>query len=168
MKTYALDLHSHLRHLWLMLFLLVLMPFVLYFLMIVKYDVFDLKKAVIAGVLVFVVFILPMLILHFNYYSVNKGSSFSYNELEGEMIFKNSHGENKFNTNEIDSIICHKSWPMSNNRSALLPWDIYNYAEVRLKNGQILKISSLLVYEFDKQVISDTIEIKKRFYPWIL
>ena len=56
---------------------------------------------------------------------------------------------------------------MSENKIPILPWDIYNYAEIRLNNNQVFIVSSLLVYEFDKSVKFDGVRVKKRFYPWI-
>ena len=89
MKWYTIDFRSHLRHLWLMICLLILLPFAMYFLMIIKYGVFDMQKAIIAGVLVFVLFIFPMILLHLNYYLVNRNHRFAFDESQGEMIFRN-------------------------------------------------------------------------------
>ncbi len=167
MKTYTVNINSHIRHLWLLLLLLILLPVSVYFLLIHKHGFFDLQTAVMGSVIVLIIFILPMIILHLNYYFLNRRDSFSYDESNGTMIFRNDNKEYNFHTNEIISIVCYKSWPMSENRVAILPWDIYNYALVKLKNGNVIKISSLLVYEFDKLVQLDNIEIKKTFYAWI-
>ena len=167
MRTFRININSHMRHLWLLLFLLILLPVSIYFLVLFKDGFFDLRKAIIGSVIVFIIFILPMIILHLNYFLVNRNDSFEYDESNGIMIFRKGQLETKFEINDVDRVICYKSWPMSNNRPAVLPWDIYNYAIIRLKNGEVLKISSLLVYEFDKVVRLDDIKIVKTLYAWI-
>lgn len=167
MKTFIINSKSHFRHLWLLLFSLIVIPTSLYFLLISRDGKFDLNKAVIAGIIVFAVFVFPMILLHINYYLKSKGRSISYDESTGQLIYDDQRNEMKFGIKDLQKVTVYKSWPMGQGRTPMFPWDVYNYAVIELKDGQVLKISSLLVYEFDKVVKFENTEIKKTFYAWM-
>ena len=143
------------------------MPFALYYLQQIKARSYNPEILINAGFILTIVFILPMLTLHLNYYFMNRGDSF-YCDLQNGFFKFIKKGESKeFYIKDIESIVCHKSWPLAENRTAVLPWDIYNYATITLISGQQIKLSSLLVQEFDKKIDVPNIQIKKTFYPWI-
>ncbi|MEP0987188.1 hypothetical protein [Ekhidna sp.] len=135
--------------------------------MLYKLDDYNTETAVLVGTIFFVVFIGPILALHFNHYFIARGCSLIYNEQTGQLAYDNGGNEISFGVKDIENITVYKSWSMAKGRTPTLPTDIYNYAVIELKDGQVLKISSLLVYELDKVVKFENTEIKKTFYAWM-
>lgn len=167
METFKVNFKSHFRHLWSLIVLGVVLPIAGHYLMIIKLGEYNLETALIVGSVVFTIFILPLLILHINHYLYSEDDSFLYDEYRGVMIYERKRVDTRFNVKDIESIVCYKSWPLAENRTPIFPWDIYNYAAIKLKNGKLFKVSSLVVYELDKKIKFDEIKIKKTFYPWI-
>lgn len=167
MKTYTIDNKSHLRHLWIIILLIFVIPIISHYMMILKSTEYTFSRAIYIGVVSFLVFILPILAIHFNHYLTNKGCTLEYNKDSHQFIYIIKGKKIKFNRDDIECITVFKSWSMEQGKTPTMPTDIYNYAVVKLKDGYILKISSLLVYEFDKVFNFKNIEVKKRLYPWI-
>ena len=167
MDAFKVDSKSHFRHLWSLIILGIVLPIAGHYLMVYKLGGYNLETALIVGSVVFTIFILPLLVLHVNHYLYSKGDMFSYDESRGFMIYKKRGTETEFEVKDIESIVCYKSWPLAENRTPIFPWDVYNYAAIKLKNRSLLKVSSLIVYEFDKKIKIEGIRIKKTFYPWI-
>lgn len=167
MKIFKVNFRSHFRHLWLLLFLVFFVPVGLYVLILFRYGVFEPDKFLIALVIVLLLFFLPLILLHTNYYLYSRGVVFWYDKTQGVMIYKNREKDIRFCSKDMVEVICYKSWPMAEDRNLIFPWDIYNYASIKLKDGRVIKLSSLVVYEFDKSVNLTDIKIKKTFYPWI-
>lgn len=167
MKIYTLNTKSYYRHLWPLILFGLVMPIGIHFLMMAKMGGYTLKTALIVGVIFFIIFILPVIILHINHYLVSKGRSLKYDKNEELFIYNNGVEDVQFRLNDIKTIKCYKSWPMTENRTPIFSWDLYNYTLIELKNDCLIKISSLLVYEFDKKLQLDDIELKKTLYAWI-
>lgn len=167
MKTYRINTKSYFRHLWSIPLLTIVMPIIGYYMMIAKMGEYAHETALIVGLIFFVVFIGPILTLHFNHQIKSKGSSIYYDEQLGKLTYNKKRLELKFKIKDIKVITIYKSWPMGQGRLPLFPWDVYNYAVIELKDGQVLKISSLLVYELDKVVKFENTKIKKTLYAWM-
>lgn len=167
MKSYTINKNSHFKHLWSLILLVITMPIIGHYIMLYKLGGYTIETAGLVGLIFFVVFIGPILGLHFNHYFQSKGSFLNYSESQNEFSYHNKGEEVRFGIRDIQKITVYKSWSMVQGRTPSLPTDIYNYAVIELKDGQIIKLSSLLVYEFDKVVKSKKIEIKKTLYAWM-
>ena len=167
MKTYTIDFRSHFRHLWIIILFVILLPLGIYYMSIIKLGYYKQNEGFALGGVIFFVFVIPHLILHLNYYLKNKREIFQVDSSGTKCIYQKDNNKINFTTSNIDSFICIKSRPLAENRMHVLPWDVYNYAEIKLKNGQTIKISSLLVYELDKIIKFDNIKINKTLYAWI-
>jgi hypothetical protein len=168
MKKYTVNTRSHFRHLWLLLFLLIFVPIGVHYMMIFKGGDYSNDIRILIGQIFLLVYILPMVLLHLNYYFENKGDYLFYDKAQGAFIYGKNKTETIFDLSDVESITCSKSKTLAEDRSPFFPWDIYNYTKIQLKNGDKLKLSSLLVYELDKEVRFTEIKIKKTFYPWIV
>jgi hypothetical protein len=111
--------------------------------------------------------LVPSVLIHLNHYFKNRNVILQYDALHGEFIYSQLENIRKFGHLDIEKITVYKSWPLAKGRSITLIWDSYNYAVIELKEGTIIKLSSLLVNEFDKVVNFENIEIKKTFYAWM-
>ncbi|MEM8969551.1 MAG: hypothetical protein AAGE93_24250 [Bacteroidota bacterium] len=167
MNVFKVDSASHFRHLWSLMVLSVILPIVGYYLMLYKLGEFNVEAALIVSFVVFTTLILPLLILHINYYLYSKNDKFLYDESREIMVYERKGMVTEFEAKNIESVVSYKSWPLAENRTPIFPWDVYHYTAIELKNGSLLKVSSLVVYEFDKKVKIDGIRIRKTFYPWI-
>lgn len=167
MASYTITSKSHFRHLWLYILLIIGLPAVIYFLMIYKKGYFEIGTALLVGGITFVCYSIPVVAIHIRYYFENKNAVFTYNASSGELIYEKKGSEIKFRNEDIQKITVVKSRPIAEDRTPAFAWDYYNYATIELKDGQVLKISSLLVYELDKVVKFENTEIKKTFYAWM-
>ena len=111
------------------------------------------------------VYLIPLLILYFNYYISNKESSFivgpkslSYSE-KNEII--------EFGINEIEKVVLNLSYPLYEKRYRLFFWDEYFYSEIFLKNGEKIIITCLLFDKIETIIPSNLIIRKKRIFPFI-
>jgi hypothetical protein len=135
--------------------------------MLYKKGYFDITTAVLVGGIFFLVYSTPLILLHLNYYFKNKNDVFKYNALSGQTVYKHRESTVGFYSKDIYKITVFKSWPLSRNDVPIFAWDLYNYGVIELKDGQMIKVSSLLVYELDKVVNFKNTEIKKTLYAWM-
>ena len=135
--------------------------------MIYKRGYFEMETALLVGGITFVGYSIPVVAIHMRYYVENMNDVFNYNASSGEVIYQKKGSQIKFRNEDIQKITVVKSRPIAENRTPAFAWDYYNYAVIELKDGQVLKISSLLVYELDKVMKFENTEIKKTFYAWM-
>jgi len=164
-KKFKISFGDHFRHLWGAVFLTLLLPLALYFLIGLRgrpssnYNLFGI------ALFAFCLYILPGLVLHLNHIVKNR-----FDELilmpKGLELIKLGK-KIQFNWIDVDTITSYKSRPLSEERTPVLIWDSYNYTIIKLKDGREFKISSLLVNELDKKIPFDNVEIKKTFYAWM-
>lgn len=166
MFTYKICLDHHFKNAWTILIYLVIFS-VLPIYMINRFGSEDILVFVQLSVVVFLVFFIPQLILHINYFMRNKGDVFFYDPT-GQKITLNHKGESvSFSFRDIELVKRFKSYPLAENRMQWFPWDSYNYSVIRLKGGQEFIVTSLLVPNMDLPIDSDKIVLIKKFYPFI-
>jgi hypothetical protein len=167
MELFKIKTSDHFRHLWLYILIAICFPAIIYFLLLYKKGYFESNTALLVGGIFFLGNSMPLLSLHLNYYLRNRNDMFKYDKSTSQAIYKSGKGEIKFEGKNICKITIYKSWPMSRNDVPIFAWDFYNYAVIKLKNGRVIKLSSLLVNELDKVVKFDNVEIKKTLYAWM-
>ncbi len=167
MYTYRISINHQFKHLWVIFYyVLVIVSGALYF-SHSRYGFIDYGKIIPISLVTILIFLIPQLILHINYYRRNKGDIFFYDPA-GQRVTINRKGESaSFSFSDIELIKRFKSYPLADNRMQWFPWDNYNYSIIRLKNGQEFIITSLLVPNMDLPINSSRIKLKKRFYPII-
>ena len=117
--------------------------------------------------IVFLVFFIPLSIIHLRYHSINEGLEMVYDEDEKMIVIKNTK-KNTLSEFGLDDIHCiHHiiTLPMHEKRMHWFPWDSYNYSDIYLKNGEKYRITSLMVYRLELPV-GDRYEVITRFYPY--
>lgn len=110
---------------------------------------------------------MPVPTVAINHFYNNRYDSLQYEVGKEEIICQRQGVTRRIAKSDILKITVYKSWPLAKGRSTTFIWDSYNYAVIELKDGFIIKLSSLLVNEFDKVVNFENIEIKKTFYAWM-
>lgn len=167
MASYTITSKSHFRHLWVLIPIGIVLPAAVYFLMSYKLGYYRQDTAFLVGSITFLFCVFPMIVLHINYYLKDRDNAFEYDSLSGQSVYHGKDLRVDFGNDDIRKLLVYKSWPLAEDRTLITPWDAYNYAVIELKDGQVLKLSSLLVYELDKVVKFENMEVKKTFYAWM-
>jgi hypothetical protein len=110
------------------------------------------------------VFALPAIIIHINYYLINRGDTLEYSS--GQKIISINHRgiATTFHLNDIDFIKKSISFNEEAHRSSVVAWDGYNHSVIHLKNGNVFTITSLLVQNLDLPIEKEKIIIKRNIY----
>lgn len=116
------------------------------------------------GGLMFVIVALPGIIIHLNYYMVNRGDIFEFCLKKNEAVIKQNGISTHFTLNDIEFIKRSISFNQAANRSTIAPWEGYNHSYVELKNGKKFTITSLLVPNLNLPVESNKLIINQNFY----
>ena len=163
METFKINFSNHIRSGWLVILgvlICVNFPGILSFLDPgQRYE-----DSIFVGITVFVLFVLPAIIIHVNYYLVNKGDVLKYSPERKELSIIHKDRLNTFNLDDIDRVERSMSFNEAANRSSVLPWDGYNHSVIYLKDGEVFTITSLLVTNLELPIEAGKIVIKKNIY----
>ncbi|MDM8178165.1 hypothetical protein QT327_28035 [Olivibacter sp. 47] len=118
----------------------------------------------IISIFLFTITVVPTIVVHLNYYTVNRGDVVKYVYQEREIIIKHRGVSINFNLDDIEEVVRYMSFNFAANRSSVLPWDGYNHAVIRLKNGKKLTITSLLVPNLNLPIDAEKIIVKRGLY----
>lgn len=104
------------------------------------------------------------MIIHINYYLVNRGDVFEYPEGEKEITIYHKGIKTTFNLDDIDRLERSMSWNKAANRFFIATWEGYNHSDIYLKDGRRFTVTSLLVPDLNLPLEKDKIIIKENFY----
>ncbi|MEN2436854.1 hypothetical protein AAH994_15680 [Weeksellaceae bacterium A-14] len=129
---------------------------------------FDLFKILFLSTLVFyfIVFLLPVIILHMNYLN----NTYRHIKIEQNQLTINNITYARSEIDKIKIYATSQHFSDSVGVSALPYNDYYYYVEIRLKSGKKINLSSLIDYKIDK-IIRDnfkTIELINQPSPFIM
>ncbi len=122
------------------------------------------KDSLIVSIVLYVLFVLPAIILHLNYYLVNTGDILKFSRKLNEFTFVHKGQITKFNPNEIDHVVWSVSFNEFENRVGIVPWEGYNHHIIYLTNGKVITITSLLIPGFILPIGKEKIIVKQNFY----
>lgn len=99
----------------------------------------------------FLIFFIPLCLIHYKYLTLNDGIEMIYDDLEKKIVIKNTKENivSEFKFDDIEFIYHTMTAPMLEKRMHWFPWDSYNYSEIFLKNGEKYVITSLMVYRLE-------------------
>ena len=116
------------------------------------------------GLIVFILLVLPAIIIHINYYLVNRGDVLEYSFERKEVTITHKQISISFYLNDIDFVEQSISFNKAANRSSVLPWDGYNHSVIHLKNGDLFTVTSLLVPDLNLPIEKEKVKIKRNVY----
>lgn len=160
MEVYKINLKSHLRNgesIVLGILVCISFPYILGYIK----DA-DAKSFIWISIIMFVVGVLPTVIIHINYYLVNRGDICIYED--GIITIKHKGASTSFNLEDIDRIERHMSFNLAADRVGFAPWDLYNHSIIYLKDKQRFIITSLLVPNLNLPIEGERIFIKRSIY----
>jgi hypothetical protein len=132
--------------------------------MIASYGIDDITFFLSSGIVFFIIFFVPVVVLHLNYYLKNKGDLFIYDGLNQRINFNHKGMTFEFIFEDIKYVKQFRSYPLAENRFQWTPWDNYNYSVIYLKNGESMIITSLLVPNLDLPIPQNKKQLIKSFY----
>lgn len=131
--------------------LVVLGPIVLY-LRTSPEDTFEDLLVIIP--IVFLLFFIPLVVIHFRYYFLNEGMEMDYDDSTREIVIRDAKNnlQSEFSLDDIVHIYHTMTPPFAEKRRQWFPWDNYNYSDIYLSNGQRFRITSLMVLRLELPV----------------
>lgn len=161
--TYNISFKNHVKNSWtILIYFIVSLIFPFY--MIYRFGSKDTGTYILLATVLFLLFLIPQMIIHLNYYFVNKGDVLFYDPDHRKITIDRKGVSHSFSFDDIDFIEWNTSYPLAENRSQWLPWDSYNHSIIKLKNGRKFVITSLLIPNMELPITSGKIKLKKSFY----
>lgn len=161
--TFRVDFKSHYKNAAPLLYY-VLVAISLPILMTWKYGASDLGYFIFGGLGMLIICLSPPLIIHWNYYRINKNDLFEYDPLNQRVTINYKGKDHMFVFGDIVLVERFMSHPFAENRVQYLPWDSYNHSIIHLEDGKRFVITSLLVPNLELPIDSEKIKIKKTWY----
>jgi hypothetical protein len=116
-EKFKINLKSHFKSGWLILFSILVLIIFIYFMAVKTGN--DLWIFITISIGIFILFCVPAIIIHLNYYIVNKGYTFCYRHNEREITIGHNGKHNTFNIDDIKHIDRFMSHNFATNRSGL-------------------------------------------------
>ncbi|MCF8463819.1 MAG: hypothetical protein K9G41_03200 [Flavobacteriales bacterium] len=160
-QLYRVTGANHLANAWVIVFYLggaALVPFY----MISKYGMTNFDSYLFVSLVLFLIFFIPVCIIHLSYYLTNRGDTLVYSPNDQYLEFNRKGQIHRFFIHEIERVNRFMSWPLAERRSHWLPWDNNNYSEIILKDGRQFIVTSLLVPNLNLQLNADKVFVHKR------
>jgi hypothetical protein len=116
--------------------------------------------------------VLPVLYLHLEYYTHNKGVEWEIDSWKKEVRYTDKEGVTaQYNFEDLKEIIVYMapSWHRKSNFK-IMPFEQYHYARIKTKSGKEIIITSLLIPKVEEAMRTITgvpIELEKRIYASI-
>lgn len=110
-------------------------------------------------------FLVPILILYFNYKKFNKDMALHI--ANHHMTVETSSRKSTFEPKDIDYVEFNLSFSLYTNRWRLFFWDEYYYALIKLKNGEMLVITCLLCDELVHLLPTELVKKRRRIFPLV-
>lgn len=116
--------------------------------------------------ILWVVFSLPVVFLHLEYYFRNRGQRLEIQE--GGITFHESNGERRgYNNDDIEKIVLYKSASLDKGGFPLSTFELYHYARIVPRQGSEIVVTSLMAPKVEdavKQIKWVKMERKKSFF----
>jgi len=162
-RCFKIDINSHIKSAWLLIlgFLFCINASRILSLL---YPNESHKDSSWMGIVLFIVFVVPGLIIHINYYLVNRGNIFEYSIQEGLIRITRMGNTTTFSLADIHLIERSMSFNFAASRSSVALWDGYNHSVIYLKSGEVFTVTSLLVPSLDLPIENAKVKIKTNFY----
>lgn len=166
-NTYRISIIHQIKHLWVIFYYFLVIVLGSLFISLRRYGYIDYEKTLLISLIILLIFLVPQFILHINYYTKNKGFILVCDLVNQDITISHKGKSVSFSFSDIELIKRYKSYPLAENRMHWFPWDSYNYSIIRLRNGQEVILTSLLVLNLDLPIEPKKVKLIKTFYPII-
>ncbi len=93
----------------------------------------------------FLVFLLPIVTIHLNYFLVNKNYSVEFSKKKIKIVNTKKNAVDEIPYSDIESIRICQSFAKHRGSIQFVPWDDYSFMRIIRKSGKPVTITSLLV-----------------------
>ncbi len=162
MEIYKINLKSHLLNASNILFGLLVAILFLFFMYYTKNV--DINSLSWIGLIIFLLGVLPGLIIHVNYYNVNKNQILEYFQNEGKIKVITNGINIVFVMDDIAHVDRYLSYNLEARRSSFLPWDNYNHSVIHLKDGKKIIVTSLLIPNLNLPISAQKVRTEKSVF----
>lgn len=163
-KIYKSNYRQRIKHFWsFYLFLGAIMIFVLF--AIYKFGIRDLGMYLKIMLMPFILFILPTIYIHIEYYFTNRNDILKIDDTNYCVEYTHKNKTIVFNFNDIHSIEQFKTPVAIEKRESWVPWDSYNHSKVTLHDGSKITITCYLIDEFDLPIGDEKKKLHRVLFP---
>lgn len=163
-EKFKVNFNSHIRSASSILFLLLVGIGFVYVMSVKKEGTIGLDVLIWIAVGIFILLCGPAIIIHLNYYKINRGYTLSYDSNEREITIGHRGQCDTFNIDDIEHVERFMSYNLAANRSGIASWDEYNHSVIYLNNGEKFIITSLLVPNLNLPIPEEKIRINKSLF----
>lgn len=118
--------------------------------------------------IILLIFLVLELTVYLNYLYHNKDWRFTWFVQKNEILIETGRNSYKFKLDEIELIEQIRSYPFAEKRIHWLPSDGYNYSILKLKKGQKIIITSILVPKLELPLDTKRVKLKKTFIAYTI
>jgi len=122
--------------------------------------------AISIGVIFLLFLIIPSLILHFNYYIIDRNKVLIIDNVTNEVKIIDKSTEFTFRLDEVDRVRMINSKNYDDTYRMLMPWKTYYFYMICLKNDDEYLITRLTVRKLEK-LLNVRIVYKRNAFPFI-
>ncbi len=144
--------------------------FILFFLVSIKlFIIFTIENNYLAmsiGVIFLLFIIIPSLILHFNYYIIDRNKVLIIDDVTTEVKIIDKETEFTFRLDEVDRVRMINSKNYDDTYRMLMPWKTHYYYMICLKNDDEFLVTRLVVRKLEK-LLNVRIVNKREAFPFI-
>ena len=162
-KIYKSNYRQRMKHFDSVYFLFGGLLFVVVF-AIYKFGIQDLSMYLKIMLVPFILFILPTLYIHLEYYFTNRNDILKIDDAKNGVEHTHMNKTIDFDFNDITSIEQFKTPIVFEKRASWVPWDTYNYTKILLNNQEQIFITCHMIDEFDLPIVK---EKKKEYVVWL-
>jgi len=163
MVEYKVTLGTQLKNSWtLIIYAIVAILLPIY--MVNKYGPEHKFTFILLGIGFFTLFLIPTLLIHLNYYFLNRYDRLIFDESINKFTILSKNKRQEFFIEDIIIVRQYKSHPFAENRSHWLPWDSYNHTLIELRDKDVVVVTSLLVPQLVLPVEKERIVLKKTWF----
>jgi len=118
------------------------------------------------GVIFLLFIIIPSLILHFNYYIIDRNKVLIIDDVTTEVKIIDKETEFTFRLDEVDRVRMINSKNYDDTYRMLMPWKTHYYYMICLKNDDEFLVTRLVVRKLEK-LLNVRIVNKREAFPFI-
>lgn len=163
--TFLVTWKSHVRQAWPIIFYATL-PIIIPVYLSYVHGIEDVKFGTILAFAFFGLILVPHFLIHYRYTILSSGVTVKFDGQHKKITFKSRDDQKVVHDHDIASIDMVLTRSLARDELIAYPWQAYGYAIIRLRSGEKLLITSLLVprmkipYEFRE------LNVRESLYCW--
>jgi hypothetical protein len=165
---YSISRKNIFEHVWIIILGIFIIPMIVV-VFNYKYGTQDITShIIIASSILIITTILPILVLHIQYYIKNTDTHLKIDYNSGSIFVKQKGNILEFSFDDIKYMRRVKELEYARRRTYFLPWGLFNYSVLYLDDNSKIVITSYMVIDFDLPIDENKKKLFEVFYPFIV